>query len=95
MRTALLFVSHMARKSAQLKSARAFAGLSQLDTALAAKIKHYRYLRIENGYETATAEEQAALAVVLDVDVAALFPDAESSGGAEGHREIRRAESHS
>lgn len=50
-----------------LRAAAAQGGLSQLDTALKAKIKHYRYWRIENGYEIPTDEERARLAKVLGV----------------------------
>lgn len=40
---------------------------SQLDIALKAKIKHYRYWRIENGYEVPTPDERARIAKALGV----------------------------
>lgn len=48
---------------------RANRGWSQLDTAIKAKIKHYRYWRIENGYEVPSDQERARLARVLGVEV--------------------------
>ncbi len=52
----------------RLRVLRAGKGLSQLDTSLKANIKHYRYWRIENGYEIPTEQERTRLAKVLGVD---------------------------
>jgi len=52
---------------------------SQLDIALKAKIKHYRYWRIENGYEIPSDEERARLAKVLGVAPDDLEPEAIAS----------------
>ena len=51
----------------RLRVLRAEKGLSQLDTSIKANIKHYRYWRIENGYEVPTDAERARLAKALGV----------------------------
>lgn len=51
----------------RLRVLRAAKSLSQLDTALKANIKHYRYWKIENGYEIPSEAERARLAKVLGV----------------------------
>lgn len=51
----------------RLRVLRAGKGLSQLDTAIKANIKHYRYWRIENGYEVPSKTERTRLARVLGV----------------------------
>jgi transcriptional regulator with XRE-family HTH domain len=51
----------------RLRVLRAGKGLSQLDTAIKANIKQYRYWRIENGYEVPTPDERTRLAKVLGV----------------------------
>ena len=63
----------------RLRVLRAEKGLSQLDTALKANIKHYRYWRIENGYEVPSDLERARLAKVLGVAIVALEPEAVAS----------------
>jgi transcriptional regulator with XRE-family HTH domain len=60
-------------------AARGGKGLSQLDTALKAKIKHYRYWRIENGYVIPDEAERARLAKVLGVPEDTLEPEAMAS----------------
>lgn len=63
----------------RLRVLRAEKGLSQLDTAIKANIKHYRYWRIENGYEIPTDLERARLAKTLAVLVTDLEPQAVAS----------------
>jgi len=63
----------------RLRVLRADKGLSQLDTSIKAKIKHYRYWRIENGYEIPSQEERTRLAKVLGVTTDNLEPQAIAS----------------
>lgn len=63
----------------RLRVLRAEKGLSQLDTAIKANIKEYRYWRIENGYEVPTDDERSALARALGVETDALEPKAVAS----------------
>lgn len=63
----------VAKNSNRLKVLRAEKRLSQLDTAIKAGIKEYRYWRIENGYEVPTPAERAALAKVFRVADADVF----------------------
>jgi len=62
-----------------LRAAATKDGLSQLDTSLKAKIKHYRYWRIENGYEVPTPEERVRIAKALGVPTDHLEPQAIAS----------------
>lgn len=65
----------MPRNINRLKVLRAeHGGKSQLDTARAARIKEYRYWRIENGYEVPTPDERVALARVFGVEELQVFP---------------------
>lgn len=63
----------MAKNTNRLKVLRAGKNLSQLDTAIKAGIKQYRYWRIENGYEIPTESERAALARIFKVAEAEVF----------------------
>lgn len=63
----------MGKNTNRLKVLRAGKNLSQLDTSIKAGIKHYRYWRIENGYEVPTPDERAALAKLFGVDEADVF----------------------
>lgn len=63
----------------RLRVLRAEKGFSQLDTSIKANIKHYRYWRIENGYEVPTEPERARLAKVLGVETEHLEPEARAS----------------
>ena len=56
----------------RLRVIRAERACSQLDIALAAEIKEYRYWRIENGYVVPTEDERARIAAALKVPVADL-----------------------
>lgn len=58
----------------RLKVLRAGKNLSQLDTSIKSGIKHYRYWRIENGYEVPTPKERDDLAHVFGVDQSDVFP---------------------
>jgi transcriptional regulator with XRE-family HTH domain len=59
----------------RLKVLRAEKNLSQLDLAIKARIKEYRYWRIENGYVIPTDDERDGLARALKVDVPEAFPE--------------------
>ena len=48
---------------------------SQLDTALGAGIKEYRYWRLENGYEIPTPRERTALAELFGVAESDVFQE--------------------
>lgn len=69
----------MAKNINRLRVLRAEKNKSQLDTAIEAGIKQYRYWRIENGYEVPTEDERAALAGVFKVGVTDVFPEAVAS----------------
>jgi|KBSSwiStaDraftv2_1062776.scaffolds.fasta_scaffold2057168_2 transcriptional regulator with XRE-family HTH domain len=59
----------------RLKVLRADKNLSQLDLAVKAGIKEYRYWRIENGYVIPTDDERAAIAKALKVTIAEVWPE--------------------
>lgn len=69
----------MGKNLNRLRVLRADKGLSQLDTALQADIKHYRYWRIEKGYEDPTPIERENLARLFGVEEADVFPIAVAS----------------
>ncbi len=62
-------------KNKRLRMLRADRDISQMDTAVKAKISLYRYWQIENGYVEATTVERAALAKVFKVDQVDIFPE--------------------
>lgn len=64
----------VAKNINRLRVLRAEHRKSQLDTSRAARIKEYRYWRIENGYEEPSEEEQRALARVFRVGPTDVFP---------------------
>lgn len=73
-----VFVTHntllVSKNTNRLKVLRAGkGGMSQLDASLAVGIKHYRYWRIENGYEAPTPEERKALARLFGVEETEVF----------------------
>jgi len=59
----------------RLRVIRADKGVSQLDVAMKAGVKEYRYWRIENRYVIPTDDERDAIAKALKVSVADVFPD--------------------
>lgn len=61
------------RNKNRLRVLRAEKGWSQLDTAIKAGIKEYRYWRIENGYEIPTSTERATLARMFKVNDSDVF----------------------
>jgi transcriptional regulator with XRE-family HTH domain len=62
----------------RLRVLRAEKEISQLDLATKARIKEYRYWRIENGYVIPTDDERDALARALKVTVLDVFPQPEA-----------------
>lgn len=63
----------------RLRVLRAERGISQMDTALKAKMALNRYWRIENGYSEPTPDEQDAIAAVFKVSTREAFPEAVAS----------------
>lgn len=63
----------------KLRVLRADKRLTQMDTAIKAKVSITRYWKIENGYVEATPEERARLSRVLGVTEADAFPLAVAS----------------
>jgi transcriptional regulator with XRE-family HTH domain len=59
----------------RLRVLRAERGLSQMDTAVKAKIALHRYWQIENGYKDPEADERARLARVFKVSETDVFPE--------------------
>lgn len=66
----------------RLRVLRAERGVSQLDTATAAKIPTHRYWLIENGYREPNAAERRAIARVLRTRIGEAFPRQRSSSEA-------------
>lgn len=62
----------------RLKVLRADKGWSQLDLSIKARIKEYRYWRIENGYVIPTEDERANIAKAFKVAETDVFPEAEA-----------------
>jgi transcriptional regulator with XRE-family HTH domain len=62
----------------RLRVLRAEKEVSQLDIAMKAGVKEYRYWRIENRYVIPTPDECAAIAKALKVPVVDVFPDSEA-----------------
>jgi transcriptional regulator with XRE-family HTH domain len=67
----------------RLRTLRAGADLSQIETAQRAGLKEYRYWRIESGYSTPSDDEIAALETVFDLRGGELLADIE-------HEAVRR-----
>ncbi len=62
----------------RLRVLRAEKEVSQLDIAMKAGLKEYRYWRIENRYVIPTDGERAAIAKALKVTVVDVFPESEA-----------------
>ncbi len=62
----------------RLRVLRAEKEVSQLDVAMKAGLKEYRYWRIENRYVIPSEDERAAIAKALKVPIVDVFPEPEA-----------------
>ena len=63
----------------RLRVLRAERRITQIDVALKANLKFYKYWRIENGYDIPTVREQKRIARVLRVTAQDAFPSTRPS----------------